>query len=124
MFFHPRSHLSGLLAECLHQLGGQVFLPEEPPAQDTGLGGFQFAVVCPHQQFLHTALVAPVGTEMARAVILRHHASLLAGACPSAHDVLAQLKSAGADVDVPISIKNCLCLHVEIFDENSVLFHS
>jgi len=75
------------------------------------------------ERVIATAAVLGVGTEVACAVVLRHHATLLTGTVATAHDVLSCLKPARVDVDVTVLIEHRLCLHLEILDKNVLLFH-
>ena len=114
--------LGRLLAVQFLDDGLSQFLGETQLEDDAPLGLFHLAVRRTVKGAVSATRIVGIGAKMARAIILRQHASSLAGASSSAYDVLAQLKAAGVDVDVPIGIKYCLRLHVEIFDENLFCF--
>ena len=80
------------------------------------------AVSRSEERVVARAAVLGVGTEVACAVILRYHATLLTGTVTTAHDVLSRLKPARVDVDVTVLIEHCLCLHLEILDKYVLLF--
>ena len=64
------------------------------------------------------AAVVAVVAEVAGAVVLRYHTSLLRGTVAVADYLLPQFEDAGIDVDVAIGVKHCLSVHVSFFYKN------
>ena len=96
----------------------------EAQLEDDAIACFlHLAVSRAEECVIAAAAVLGIGAEVACAVILRHHATLLTGTVATAHDVLSRLKPARIDVDVTVLIEHCLCLHLEILDKYILLLH-
>ena len=61
--------------------------------------------------------------EVACAIVLGDHASLLRGASAACYNLLTTFKFARIDVNVATGVKHCLCLHVDVLNKNVLLFH-
>ena len=69
------------------------------------------------------AAVVGVGVKARGAVVLCHHAPLLAGSVTVYNDVVAFLEGAGIDVDFPVFRILCLGFDVDVVDKNFDVLH-
>ena len=75
------------------------------------------------ERVVAAAAVVGVGVEARRAVVLGHHAPLLARAVAVRHQVGILHESAGIDVDFAILGIRCLGLDVDVVDKNFDVLH-
>lgn len=75
-----------------------------------------------HERSVAYGAVLAIRTEVLGAIVIGHHASLLACLVLTiGHDVLTLFEAARIDVDVTVGHEYCLRLHVCVLDENLIL---
>ena len=89
---------------------------------DIALRLLHHAVSRLEERVVAAAAVVGVGVEARRAVVLCHHASLLARAVAVPHQVGILLKGAGEDVDVAVLVEDRLGLDADSVDKDFLCF--